>query len=203
MVKATNQGKLNPVDQCFIDIPIAQAIGPVQNTGGCNSGVLGVHRVCLNNLPDLSDTKSAIYNNEGIIGRSFPLYTYSHSGDRQINMQIHFFAIDSTDIAKNIQDLRAIQSAVYPRTGVSGAPYRPPPVCRIQCGALLSGNPQQDTPQDDLCVFLQSYSVKFPTEVAWDEQFYVPYRFDVETSWLTVYTSEDLPFQDRIFRSGR
>lgn len=191
MVKATNSGKLNPVDLCFIDIPVSI------------DGLAQVHRINLNNLPDLSDTKSAIYNNEGIIGRSFPLYTYSHSGDRQINMQLHFFSVDKSDIAKNIQDLRAIQSAVYPRKGTSGAPFKPPPVCRIQCGSLLSGNPLRETPQDDLCVILQSYSVKFPTEVAWDEEFYVPYRFDVETSWLTVYTSEDLPFQEQIYMSGR
>ena len=191
MVKATNQGRLNPVDLCFIDIPISI------------DGLSQVHRVTLNNLPDLSDTKSAIYNNEGIIGRSFPLYTYSHSGDRQINMQLHFFATEQSDISKNVQDLRAIQSAVYPREGTSGAPYKPPPVCRIQCGQLLSGNPQRDEPQDDLCVVLQSYSVKFPTEVAWEENFYVPYRFDVETSWLTVYSSEDLPFQEQIYTTGR
>jgi len=192
MVKATNKGTLNPIDLCYIDIPIS--------IGGATSSL---HRINLNNLPDLSDTKSAVYNNEAILGRSFPLYTYSHSGDRQINMQLHFFAIDKGDIINNVQDLRAIQSAVYPREGDSGAPYLPPPICRIQCGALLSGNPQRETPSDDLCVVLQSYSVKFPTEVAWEEEFYVPYRFDIETSWLTVYTSEDLPFQERIYISGR
>ena len=192
MVKATNSGKLNPIDLCYIDIPIT-----IENSPNF------IHRVRLNNLPDLSDTKSAIYNNEGIIGRSFPLYTYSHSGDRQINMQLHFFAVNKGDIEDNIQDLRAIQSAAYPRIGQGGAPYLPPVVCRIQCGQLLSGNPKGDEPADDLCVILQSYSVKFPTEVAWDAESYVPYRFDVETSWLTVYTSEDLPFQDRIFSTGR
>jgi hypothetical protein len=187
MVKATNKGTLNPIDLCYIDIPISGSL----------------HRIKLNNLPDLSDTKSAVYNNEAILGRSFPLYTYSHSADRQINMQLHFFAVDKGDIINNIKDLRAIQSAVYPREGENGSPYLPPPVCLIQCGALLSGNPSFENPTDDLCVVLQSYSVKFPTEVAWEEEFYVPYRFDIETSWLTVYTSEDLPFQERIYQSGR
>lgn len=188
MVKATNKGTLNPIELCYVDIPIEEG---------------EPHRIILNNLPDISDTKSAIYNNEGIIGRSFPLYTYSHSGDRQINIQFHFFTINKDDAFKNVNDLRAIQSAVYPRKGVSGAPFRPPPVCRLQCGAMLSGNPKQENPSDDLCVVLQSYSVKFPTEVAWEEEYYIPYRFDVETSWLTVYTSEELPFADQIFKIGR
>jgi hypothetical protein len=186
-MKATNNGSLNPIPNCYIDIPVAGT----------------VHRICMNNLPDVSDTKSAIYNNEGIIGRAFPLYTYSHSGDRQINVQIHFFAVERSDVNQNIQDLRAIQSAVYPREGIGRTPYRPPPVCKIQCGNLLVGNPARSAPPEDLCVILQSYSVKFPTEVAFDSETITPYRFDVETSWLTAYSAEELPWARRIYETGR
>jgi hypothetical protein len=198
MTKATNVGKLNPVDKCNIRIPIDRTPIHLQRNRD------KIYDIVMNNLPDISDSKSAVYNQETVIGRSFPLYTYSHSGDRQISIQIHFFAINKVDIKKNLLDLRAIQSAVYPRQGISGEPYRPPPVCQIVCGNLLSGNPASKTNTlEPLCVILQSYSVKFPTEVAWDEESYLPYRFDVDTTWLVVYTSEDLPFQNRIFKSGR
>lgn len=183
MTKATIKGKLTPVPECEIIIPGAGDYG-------------GDGTIPMNNLPDISDSKSAVYNNEGIIGRSFPLYTYSHSADRTINIQLHFFIVEPGDGAKNLQYLRMIQSAVYPREGLM-TPYRPPPICRIRCKDLLA------TGKSPLCVALQSYSVKFPTEVAWDEETYCPYRFDVDTTWLTVYSSEDLPFQSRIVTSGR
>lgn len=181
-MKATVNGKLTRIPECEIYIP-------------------GAGTIYLNNLPDISDSKSAVYNQEAIIGRSFPLYTYSHSADRTINMQLHFFIIEKGDGAKNINYLRMIQSAVYPRSGESvGTPYQPPPVCTIRCGNLLSDR--------ELCVALQSYSVKFPTEVAWDEETFCPYRFDVDTNWLVLYTSSNLPYQEdilksRIFNSSR
>jgi hypothetical protein len=56
---------------------------------------------------------------------------------------------------------------------------------------------------EPLCVVLRNYTVKFPTDVAWDENFYCPYKFDVETTWEAVYKSSDLPGQERIFTSGR
>ena len=153
------------------------------------------------NLPDISDSKSAIYNNEGIIGRSFPLYTYSHSGDRTINIQMHFFITNPGDAERNLRYLRMIASATYPRegvaVGVTTLPYRPPPICRIKCGDLLATQGQY------ICAVLQSYSVKFLPDVTWDEFTYCPHKFDVDTTWLTVYSSEDLPWQSRIYKSGR
>jgi hypothetical protein len=200
---ATTTGSLNVIPDCYIDIPVT--LKSQIFAGGRVKTITNniTHTVKMNNLPDISDTKNAIYNPEGIIGRSFPLYTYSHSGDRSLNIQIHFFAVDPEDVQDNIQDLRAIQSAVYPREGIGGAPYRPPAICRISCGSLLAGNPNSSSGPEPLCCSLQSYSVKFPTEVAWEESTYMPYRFDVDTSWLTVYTSDKLPFASRIYKSGR
>lgn len=181
-MRATIDGRLSPVPDCKITIP-------------------GAGVILMNNLPDISDSKSAVFNSESIIGRSFPLYTYSHSSDRTINMVLHFFIVERDDAIRNLNSLRYIQSAVYPRSGESqGTPYQPPPVCTIECGKLLSNGP--------LCALLQSYSVKFPTEVAWDEETYCPYRFDVDTNWLITYTSSGLPYQEdivstRIFRTTR
>lgn len=185
--KATINGRLTPVVDCTITIP---GTGPANANGGRDPGIIQ-----LNNLPDISDSKSAVYNNEAIIGRSFPLYTYSHSADRSLSIQLHFFIIERGDGRKNLNYLRMIQSAVYPREGEGGAPYKPPPVCQIKCGKLLA--------EQSICAVLQSYSVKFPTEVAWEEETYCPFRFDVDTSWLVVYNSQDLPYQSRIVESGR
>ena len=85
-MKSTTKGKLNEIYQCYINI--------------------GSETITLNNLPDISDTKSAVYNQEGIIGRSFPLYTYSHSADRTINMQSHCFVVEKGDAARNLSDLK-------------------------------------------------------------------------------------------------
>ena len=52
-------------------------------------------------------------------------------------------------------------------------------------------------------MILKSYSVKFPTDIAWDESTLLPYKFDVDTSWDVVYKSMDLPGQERIFQTGR
>ena len=154
--------------------------------------------ITMNNLPDITDSKTAVYNSENIMGRSVPLYTYSHSGDRNISMQIHFFITNESDATNNLKYLRWLQSACYPREGLYGAPYTPPIVCTLSCGQLL-------TTDQPLCVALQSCSVKFPTDVAWYEKddTYCPYRFDVDTSWISVYSSEDLPFASRIITSGR
>jgi len=171
-------GDLTPIERCTLSIP--------------NAGT-----IVMDNLPDISDSKSAVYNNEPIIGRSFPLYTYHFSADRVISMQIHFFIRKEGDAIQNLSHLRWIQSAVYPRPGnnETGAPFLPPVICTIECGEILASGP--------LCVVLQSYSVKFPTEVAWDEQTYCPYKFDVDTTWWVVYTSCKLPNAEQIITSGR
>ena len=177
MAKATTPaGDLINIEDCGIFIP--------------NYGIIRLH-----SLPDISDSKSASYADEPIIGRSFPLKTYSHSENRQVNMTLHLFVRKQGDISDNLLVLRAIESAVYPREGSNGAPFIPPPVCQIKCGELLASEP--------LCVILKSYSVKFPTDVAWDEDTYVPYKFDIETTWEVVYKSSDLPGQSRILSIGR
>lgn len=181
MPKATTiGGPLIPISDCYVVIPIG------------DSEV----KIVLDNLPDITDTKSASYNDEIVIGRSSPLKTYSQSDNRSITMQLHFIVSKPGDVDLNLRYLRAIQSAVYPRGSKGEAPFVPPPVCRIKCGKLLSES-------EDLCVILKNYSVKFPTEVAWDEDSFTPFKFDVDTTWDVVYKSADLPGQERIFSFGK
>lgn len=188
MPKATlPNGSLVPISECYIDIP-------------------GAMKIILDNLPEISDTKSASYSDETVIGRSSPIKTYSQSDNRQISMQLHFIISKPADVTENLKKLRAIQSAVYPREGEGGSPFIPPPVCKIKCGKLLSD-------RGELCVILKNYSVKFPTDHAWfsDSQLgsgqgydkaFTPMKFDVDTSWDVVYSSVDLPGQSRIFNLG-
>ncbi len=169
-------GDLRPIEKCWIDIPEAG-------------------RIVLNNLPDLGDSKQAVYNNIPVMGRSFPFYTYSHSSDRVISLQLHFFILKEGDGVKNLQYKRWLESALYPRQGNENVPYIPPVVCKMQFGDLLATSP--------LCVILQNYSVKYPTDVAWESETLCPFRFDVDTSWYVVYSSENLPYASRIVTSGR
>jgi len=164
-------------------------------------------------LPEITDTKSASWNDEPIMGRSFPMKTYSHSENRTITMICHFVVIEENDIHDNIRALRLIESAVYPMDD-KRFPYRPPPICRIECGQLLGGAGQDRHP---LCVILKSYSVQFPTDVPWDNGIrsgfgqavgdasatFLPYKFDLTCNWEVVYPSEDLPGQERIKWFGR
>lgn len=173
-------GPLIPIQECYVLIPLDDS----------------EFKVIMRVLPDISDSKSASYNDEVVIGRSSPLKTYSQSDNRSISMTIHMIVTEPDDIEYNLSALRAIQSATYPREGSSGAPFIPPPVCRLKCGKLLSD-------RDELCVILKQYSVKFPTEVAWDEKTFVPFKFDIETTWDVVYKSADLPGAERIFSIGR
>jgi len=167
-------GQLIPIENCYIEVP-------------------PFGRITMKALPEISDSKSAAYNDESIMGRAFPLKTYSHSENRAISMTIHFYTIKQKDIEDNLNSMRALESAVYPREQ-NGMPFVPPPVCKIQCGKLLA--------DETLCVILKSYSVKFPTDVVWDEDTYMPYKFDVETSWEVVYKSDDLPGQQKIIDTG-
>lgn len=180
-------GPLVPIKDCYVIIPCEDCGGY-----GGNGEFLVEFKV----LPDISDQKTATYNDETVIGRSSPLKTYAQSDSRSISMQIHMVVSSAEDVDYNLAAMRAIQSAVYPRKGHNGAPFVPPPICRMKCGRLLAEG-------EELCVILKSYGVKFPTEIAWDESTYLPYKFDIDTTWDVVYKSVDLPGQERIFISGR
>lgn len=183
MPKATTAiGTLEKIENCYIKIP-------------SSSGML---TITMRVLPEISDSKSASYNDEAIIGRSIPLKTFSHGENRVISMQLHFVVTSDNDLQKNLQELRWLQSAVYTRESTSGNSFVPPPVCRIKCGEMLA--------KEDLCVVLKSYDVKFPTNVAWDNdvtETLCPYQFDVNTQWEVVYVSSNLPGQKMIIDRGK
>jgi len=181
MPKATQPtGKLMPMSGFYVEIPIdtTQTV-----------------KIDIDNLPDISDSKTATYSSEGIIGRSSPLSTYSNSEPRSISLKLHLYVLEKADIKKNIRKIRAIQSATYPREGSGGAPFLPPPICQIKCGSLLSDDP--------LCVILNQYSVSYATDAVWDPETGLPYKVDIDTTWQVAYSSKDLPINYRIYSTGR
>jgi hypothetical protein len=208
MPKATDGGLLQPLGGrndptgCYIVIP--GAAGGFTTTGGgteqffVSDGTKKETVILLKALPEISDSKSANYQDEPIIGRAAPFKSYSHSENRTIGMTIHLYVTRNEDIIENITNLRAIESAVYPRDKESNitTPVAPPPVCKIRCSSMLSDN--------ELCVVLRSYSVRFPTDVAWVTvgSLTFPMKVDIETTWDVVNLSRDLPGQERILRSG-
>lgn len=174
-MKATmGSGELREMSDCYITTPFST--------------------IKMRVLPDISDTKSAQYSPETIIGRAQPVTTYSHSEARNISWSCHFIVCKQGDWDKNLSYLRALEACVYPKDGGS-TPYEPPPICKIKCGKMLADS--------ELCVILKSYSVKFPTDVVYDETTYIPYKMDVDLSFEVAYDSNDLPGADRIFSTGR
>jgi len=149
--------------------------------------------VCFRILPDITDSKNANYTHETIIGRSSPVVIFSYSEPRTIQAELHFMIMQCEDIEENLRSLNIIRSLAYPGGPDGQAPYTPPPVSKFICGHLLDG-------PEGICVILRAYSVRFPTEVAWDNNdpnsivpSYLPYRFSISTTWEVVYACKDLP----------
>lgn len=189
--KTVKTGSLVRLEDCWISVPASSASSASSGINKCIEN----GKIYMYSLPDISDSKSATYNDEPIIGRAFPLKTYSHSDNRSINWQMHMFVMQKEDIQCNLSILRLLESCVYPRSDSKGAPFIPPVICQIKCGKLLGDEP--------LCVVLKNYSTKFDTNLPWDEDTYMPYKLDVDLQWDVVYKTSDLPGQDRIIRFGR
>lgn len=176
-MKATNvDGSLRVIEECYLTIP-------------------GFRKFQINNLPDITDSKSANYAEESIMGRSSPFHSYISSSTRQVGINFHLFITKEGDAQKNLEIARAIQSCCYPRfASSSSAPYLPPPICRFKCGDLVATK--------EVCLILQNYSLNWPTDVVWDEATFCPYKFDINTSWWVVYSSANLPWQNDIIETG-
>lgn len=175
MPKATTpRGTLIPINDCWIEIP--------------NFG-----KIIMNNVPEVGDSKAAVYNAEPIIGRSSPVHTYHYSDTRIINLTIHLYIVEKLDAFKNLRIKRAIESCLYPRDG--GSVFVPPPICQIKIGQFLATSP--------LCVSLLNCNTRSPSDVAWDKETLCPYKMDIDMTWWKVYNSPDLPSQSRIIGTGR
>ena len=182
-IKATVEGgALNTIEGCSLTIP--------------KFGSFSGKEVLFKILPDISDSKTASYSTDLVMGRSSPMKSYVASDERQIGIVFHFVVADRLDIYSNIETVRMLQAMVYPRDGDDklGVPFIPPPVCNFWCGYLLSSS------AEPLCVVLKNYSLKIPTDVAWEADLLCPVKFDLDTTWDVVYASSELPGANKIIR---
>lgn len=173
-MKSTLNSKLIELENCYI--------------------IVGTTKIIMNILPDIQDGKGANYSDENAIGRSNPYKTFSYSENRAIGWTCHFLVTDEGSLKKILDNLRTLESAVYPSAGSGGVPYQPPPVCKLRCGDLLGSS--------EICAVMKSYSVKFDTQVPWDEKSYLPYKLDVDLQFDVVYNQSSLPNSEKILKDG-
>jgi hypothetical protein len=181
-MNATNRnGQLVPLSDCYI-----RASGSPPKI------------VYMNNLPEISDSKSASYSEENAMGRSVPVKSFANGGTRKIGWKMKIVAPSNQDQLKAIDDLRFLESCVYPKADPSNIlPYIPPRVLSIKCGRLLADY--------ELSVILTDYNVDFPTDQPWSSArnvLYLPYMFNLSLTFEVVYDSRYLPGADRIITLG-
>ena len=81
-MKATDKtGKLIPLSDCYI----------TSDLEGANLYSASGSGLVMDNLPDISDGKTANYTAETGIGRSAPYKNYAYSEERAISMDVHMF----------------------------------------------------------------------------------------------------------------
>ena len=155
-------------------------------------------KIVMNNLPEISDSKSATYSEETAMGRSVPIKAFAQGSSRKIGWKMIVIAPSNDEQLKAINNLRFLESCVYPKADPSNLlPYIPPRVLSIKCGRLLSDS--------ELSVILTDYSVDFPTDQPWSyytNTLYLPYKFTLSLTFEVVYDSRQLPGADRIIRLG-
>jgi hypothetical protein len=176
--------------------------GELQEINNCYIDILG-KKIISRIIPDISDTKNATYTSEAGMGRSMPFKNYTNSDDRTIGWTAHYVVAQKSDIVKYLQEIQLIQSALYPRMGADNtAPFAPPPICKLSCGALLQNGQNFEVPPNDnassIRAVMKSYSIKYDTSVPWDDQYLLPYKFDIDMSFEVVYDQSELPGQERI-----
>ena len=179
-VKATDSiGKLNKLQDCYI-----------------RSDAFMIY---MNNLPDISDNKDASYSEENGMGRSYPFKTFNAGGSRKISWKMRMISYNNESIRENINNLRLLESCVYPRPDPANViPYIPPRILSIKCGSLIA-----DT---EVTVILTNYSVSFPSDQVWfttsEVGKYLPAKIEVDLNFELVYDSRYLPGAGRIIQLG-
>lgn len=188
-MKATRRdGRLIPLDDCYLYSKLDSA-GPLYSKGDKNT-------LYFDNIPDISDKKSAKYNDETGIGRTAPFKVYANSENRTISCECHFFVQQASgpQSAESIKNtLRWLEAHVYPQKPLNGT-YNPPPIMQIKCFKNIG--------EESLCVVLNNYNVKFDPAVPWDEKTGIPYKIDVSLDFEVVYQSSDLPYAEDIVITG-
>ena len=73
-------GKLKPIEECYISSDL--------DAGGTLYSMGESDKLVFDNLPEISDQKSANYTDESAIGRSAPFKNFAYSENRSISVEI-------------------------------------------------------------------------------------------------------------------
>lgn len=193
-VKGDVGGSLLPIyGTCYLKIPL-----PSGGSGGRRE----FRTIYFRSLPEVTDKKSASYNSQTIFGRSSPIRSYSDSGPRTIEISFDLYNVDDRIRRENFSYLRAIASAVHPQYGAEM--YGPPPICRLACGAILSGSDPEggsrgNKPPPELDCLLTDYSFSYGKESVFDDAMF-PFHISVDLTLEVIYSSQNLPGQEDVLQ---
>lgn len=138
-------------------------------------------------VPEISESKSAKYNDIGIMGRSTPLKSYSYSDNKSIDVTFFCHSIDAITLEANKKLLRMVRSSVYPV--YSG--YVPPKVGYLKIFDILEND-----------IVGNSYSLTYGNQYAWkDEQ--LPIYMEIRANFHAVWPHSDLPGFDDIISGDK
>lgn len=182
MIATNSTGYLQDIPDCYLTIP-----GGTDVVGSNGSS----RTINFKILPKISESKTANYAGQEVMGRVVPISAYANSGNRTISISMDFYALDDIQLEENIVNKYAIRSALCPKSLNTFIPFSPPSICQFKCGNVLDNKPT--------CMALTSFSWEAPVDVAWSDKWIHPYYFTVRTEWFEVYTYEDLPGQEAIF----
>jgi len=182
-------GRLQILDDCYIRVP-----GVSIETAHYGKS----DRIYMNNLPEISDQKSATYTEENAMGRSVPVKAFSNGSTRKIGWKFTMWSQEEKDRLAYIKTVRTLEACVYPKEDKSNIlPYIPPPILSIKCGKLLADY--------ELTVILTDYSLDFPTDQPWSiygNSLYWPTKVTMNLNFEVVYDSRYLPGASRILQIG-
>lgn len=161
--------------------------GNLTNIPTCIFTVPGAGSFQLKVVPTISDSKSANYASQTIYGRSNPVRSYSESGPRTITIGWSVFNTDE-DIENNIKLIRAIQASVHPKYQ-----YDPPPICKLQCGKLLSSGVVD--------VLVTNYKFNYSNDCVYNDDL-IPFQIDIDLDLEVAYSQANLPGFNDVYPSG-
>lgn len=205
MNATTRYGALQTIAGMFIEIPSAKldiphfVHEPTRAIQDLKEGATTTNRIYFETLPEITENKSATYNDEIVLGRSSPVKTFAHGDNRVITLTMNFIATHESDFIRYRQYMFAIASAAHPRYEQG---YAPPDICKIQIGGILGNDPVS-------CV-LRNYDFNTENTTFWYDRdaqdeaernaMYMSMRFSINTNWDVVYSYESLPSNTDVHR---
>ena len=156
--------------------------------------VPGAGDVPIQVLPEISESKSAMVNDQNILGRSSPIKIYSGSSARTFSITLNYHILSEEDPVMIQKAVRALSAAVHPE--YQGT-YKPVPVCQIKIPGMIEDGKGGPAP-----VICKSYQITYDAQVWWyvTDELMMPSHISIATEWERVYSFQDLPGQANVIQ---